>query len=188
MFKIILGSIWLSIISIFTKVMYSPGGTITVNNQIVSQEEFNAMLWPKIFIGIFWLVGILFFVSGLLEIFKNYKTDKYGEPCYGRILNISNTGCYSNDVPELKATICVYVESTGTLEFADEILGIATKVPYSKGDYIEGKFYKGDINITSEISQSNVPSHIVSELNGLLKDDYTEDTIIIDGVEYVKKI
>ena len=33
-----------------------------------------------------------------------------------------------------------------------------------------------------------VPSYIISELNGLLKDDYTEDTIIIDGVEYVKKI
>lgn len=187
MFKLFFGAIWLSFISVFTRIMYSDTGTVTVNGEIVSHEEFHAMLWPKIFIGIFWLVGILFFVSGLLEILKNYKTDKYGEPCYGRILNIYNSGTYINDVPELKANICVYLESTGTLEFVDEILGVATKVPYSKGDYIEGKFYKGDINITSEISQSNIPSHIVSELSGLLKNDYTEDTIIIDGVEYVKK-
>ena len=187
MFKLVFGAIWLSFISVFTRVMYSDTGTVTVNGEIVSHEEFHAMLWPKLFIGIFWLVGIVFFVSGLLEILKNYKTDKYGEPCYGRILNITNTGCYSNGVPELKATICVYVESTGTLEYADEILGMATKVQYSKGDYVEGKYYNGDINIISEISENLVPSHIVSELSGLLKDDLLEDTIIIDGVEYVKK-
>ena len=183
MFKLVFGAIWLSFISVFTRIMYSDTGTITVNNQIVSQEEFNAMLWPKIFIGFFWLVGLVIFVIGIIELLRNHKTDKYGETCYGRILNISNTGCYSNDVPELKATICVYVESTGTLEFADEILGIATKVPYSKGDYIEGKFYKGDINITSEISQSEVPSHIASELNGhvesILKQDLDATNVIL---------
>ena len=55
-------------------------------------------------------------------------------------------------------------------------------------DYVEGKYYNCDINIISGISENMVPSYIISELNGLLKDDYTEDTIIIDGVEYVKKI
>lgn len=187
MFKLVFGAIWLSFISVFTKIMYSDTGTVTVNGEIVSHEEFHAMILPKLFIGIFWLVGIIFFVSGLLEILKNYKTDKYGEPCYGRIINVFNSGSYVNGVPELKANIAVYVESTGTLEYTEEILGLAPKVPYSKGDYVEGKYYNGDINITSEISQSEVPSHIVSELNELIKDDLIEDTIIIDGVEYVRK-
>ena len=188
MFKLVFGAIWLSFISVFTRIMYSDTGTITVNGEIVSYEEFHAMLWPKMFIGIFWLVGILFFVSGLLEILKNYKTDKYGEPCYGRIINIFNSGSYVNGVPELKANIVIYLESTGTLEYTEEILGLATKISHSKGDYVEGKYYNGDINIISGISENMVPSYIISELNGLLKDDYTEDTIIIDGVEYVKKI
>ena len=88
MFKLVFGAIWLSFISVFTKVMYSDTGTVTVNGEIVSHEEFHAMLWPKMFIGIFWLVGIIFFVSGLLEILKNYKTDKYGSRIKSKYLCI----------------------------------------------------------------------------------------------------
>lgn len=185
MFEIIFGIIWLLITGMVTLGFYSgTASTITVNGQIVSQEEFNLMLGPKIFLGLFWAIGIIMIIIGLRKIIKNAKTEKFGEVCYGRIIDIRKTGTRVNNVPELKAIVAVYIESLGTTEEIEEVIGLATNRKYNVGDYIEGKYYNGDINIDSYIPETMIPSHIQNRFKDLIK---TEDTITIDGVEYVRK-
>ena len=186
MFEIIFGLFWTACTAVVTFASYFSGTTISVNGQIVSQEEFNEMLFPKIFLGIFWAVGLFMLYLGISKIIKNYRTSEYGEICYGRIIDISKSGTYVNDVPELKALVTVYVESTGTLENVEEVIGLATEKKYKIGDYIEGKYYNGDINIESYLDESIVPSHLQPLFANLVTKS-VEDTIVIDGIEYVKK-
>ena len=186
MFQVIFGLFWLLFTAFFTFISYAGGTTISVNGQIVSQEEFNAMLFPKIFLGIFWAIGIIMIIWGLKKIIRNYKTDTYGEVCYGKIINIFNSGTYVNNIPELKARVSVYIESLGTLEEIEEVIGLATKKKYNIGDYIEGKYYNGDINIESYIPETMIPSHLRHTFDNVLVST-SENTIIVDGVEYIRK-
>lgn len=188
MFEVIFGTIWTVFMAFFTFIFYSANtGTISVNGQIVSQEEFNLMIGPKIFIGIFWIIGLMVLFRGLKKVITNYKTEKYGEVCYGRIIDIFRSGAYVNNVPELKASISVYIESTGTMEEVSEVIGLATKRKYKIGDYVEGKYYNGDINITSYIPEAMIPSHIKSRFSTVNVNINGNDSIFIDGVEYIKK-
>lgn len=187
MFEIIFGIIWLLITGMVTLGFYSgTASTITVNGQLVSQEEFNAMLGPKLFMGIFWAVGIIMIIIGLRKIIKNAQTDKFGEICYGRIIDIRRSGAYVNNVPELKAIVTVYIESLGTTEDVEEVIGLATKRKYQVGDYIEGKYYNGDINIDSYVPENVIPLHIQEKLKDL-RISANEDEIMVDGVKYVRK-
>lgn len=188
MFEIIFGVFWTTITAVCTFGFYSGvSGTITVNGQIVSQEEFNAMLFPKIFMGLFWVIGIFMIITGFKKIIRNYKTNAYGEDCFGRILNIFKSGTYVNNIPELKATIAVYIESLGIIEQIDEVIGLATKVDYHIGDYIEGKYYNGDVNVVSPIPENAIPGHIQYKLKELIPNVEDSNTIVIDGVTYVRK-
>ncbi len=187
MFEIIFGVIWLSITGLVTLGFYSgTASSITVNGQLVSQEEFNLMLWPKIFLGIFWVIGIIMIIVGLRKIIKNAQTEKFGEVCYGRIIDIMRTGTLVNNVPELKAVVQVFIESEGRLDTIEEVIGLATNRKYNIGDYIEGKYYNGDINIDSYIPETVMPLHIQEKLRNI-KINTSEDEIIVDGVKYVRK-
>ncbi len=187
MFEIVFGIIWLLITGMVTLGFYSgTASTITVNGQLVSQEEFNAMLGPKLFMGIFWAVGIVMIIVGLRKIIKNAQTEKFGEVCYGRIIDIRRTGARVNNVPELKAIVTVYIESLGTTEEVEEVIGLATKRKYQIGDYIEGKYCNGDINIDSYIPETVIPLHIQDKLKNL-KINAIEDEIMVDGVKYIRK-
>ena len=185
MFEIFFGLIWTMITAFVTFGFYAgTAATIRVNGELVSQAEFNGMLFPKIFLGIFWVIGITMIVIGIKKIIKNSNTEKFGEVCYGRIISISKTGAYVNGVPQLKALITVYIESNGEVTEVEEVIGLATNRKYNVGDYVEGKYYNGDINISSYVPETMIPSYIQSRFKDLVK---TEDTITIDGVEYVRK-
>lgn len=187
MFEIIFGTFWLFVTGIVTFGFYSgTADTITVNGQLVTQQEFNEMLFPKIFMGIFWAVGIIMIAVGVRKIIRNAKTEKFGEVCYGRITDIRRTGSAVNGVPELKAVVVVYIESLGTTQEIEEVIGLATKRKYNIGDYIEGKYYNGDINIDSYIPKDVIPLHIQDTFRNL-KIGIGEDEIIVDGVNYVRK-
>lgn len=187
MFEIVFGIIWLLITGMVTLGFYSgTADTITVNGQLVTQEEFNGMLFPKIFMGIFWAVGIIMIIVGLRKIIKNAQTEKFGEVCYGRITDIIRTGAAVNGVPELKAIVTVYIESLGITQEVEEVIGLATKRKYNVGDYIEGKYYNGDINIDSYIPETVIPLHIQDKLKDL-RINANENEILVDGVKYVRK-
>lgn len=75
---IIFGTIWLLITALCTWGFYGmESGTIFVNGEQVSHEEFNAMLGPKLFIGIFWLIGIACILGGVVNIIKNFSRNSY---------------------------------------------------------------------------------------------------------------
>ena len=54
MFELIFGIIWTIITAFITFAFYGTTGDVTVNGSLVSHEEFSAMLWPKLFFGMFW--------------------------------------------------------------------------------------------------------------------------------------
>ena len=189
MIEIIFGIFWLTISSVFIFMFYSgaAGGTITVNGEIVSQAEFNEMFAPKLFFAAFIAVGVIFIFVGLRRIIKNAKTEMFGEMCYGRITDVFESGTYINDIPELKAHITVYIESTGTLEEVSSVIGLANNKKYNVGDYVEGKFYNGDINLTSYVPETLIPLHIQDKFQNININLKEQDSIIIDGIEYVRK-
>lgn len=190
MFNLFLGLIWTIIVAIVTFVFYgNSGGTITVNGEIVSQAEFNGMLFPKIFLGIFWIIGIFFIIKGAKKIFIDKKTSVLGEETFARIINMYPSGASVNNIPEIKADFCVYIPSSNNTEIISEILGLNV-VKYSIGSYVSVKYYEGDINITSLISEEQVPYGIKEKLNSdILTKEYlekNEDVILVDGVKYKK--
>lgn len=125
------------------------------------------------------IVGILLMYLWIESIIANAKTNKLGEVCYGRVMNIQRTGFTINNTPELKAIIRVYIESIGNVEEFEEIIGLASKNTYKIGDYIKAKYYNGDINITLHIQASEVPLYIE---NMFKNQNVPEDYVSIDEV------
>lgn len=187
MFEIFFGIIWTGITAMVTYGFYGNiGGTITVNGEVVSQAEFSAMLGPKLFLGLFWAIGIFFIVRGFLKVKRNKDTDIKGEICYGRITNVYNSGTYVNGRPLFKADIKIYIPSINETKILSEEVGFDRYV-YAENSYIEVKYYNNDINIERFIEVEDIPS-IAAE--HIVRNDFKEndnDTIIIDGVEYVKR-
>lgn len=71
--SIVFGVIWLSITAFMTYAFYGTSGNVSVNGEIVTTEEFSSMLFPKIFIGIFWIIGISIMLVGIILCFKKEK-------------------------------------------------------------------------------------------------------------------
>lgn len=195
MFEMFFGMIWTTFMVFFTIIFYgSNNGVITVNGQQVSQEEFSNMIWPKIFIGIFWLIGLFMLFQGLRKIIRNYLTNVNGEICYGKICNIYNSGAYINGMPEMKADVFVYIPSTQETKIISEVIGF-NNIKYLTGDYLELKYYNGDINFERIIDSSDIPLAAQNELMKVETNDNIDDnrviikadSIFVNGVEYVRK-
>ena len=189
MFELFFGIIWNVFMAVFTWVFYySNTGTITVSDELVSQEEFSVVLMPKIFIGLFWAIGLFMMFKGIKKIIRDSSTNIKGEVCFGRICDIYKTGSSVNGRPELKADVIVYISSINETRIISEVIGF-DKNKYRCGDYVQLKYYNGDINFQGNIDNSIVPFHIQEELSKSLSESNLnlKDTIIIDGVEYVRK-
>ena len=172
MINLIMGLIWTSMTLIFTI-------PILLDGQIL------AML----FISIFWIVGIYLIKTGLQEVRTNKATDNFGEECFGIITDIYETGTYVNSVPELKAELKAYIPSLGRTISAAEKIGLADKViEYDIGTYVLLKYYNGDVNIIYSVDEMILPADAKLELSQVAPQQTSvQDTIIIDGVEYVRK-
>ena len=189
MFELFFGIIWNALMVFFTWGFYhSNMGTITVNGEIVSQEEFSGMLMPKLFIGLFWAIGLFIMFRGIKKIIRDSSTSIKGEICFGRICDIYNSGATVNGRPELKADVIVYVPSAQKTRMISEIIGF-DRNKYRYGDYVQLKYYNGDINFEGNIEESILPFYIQEELSKSLPESNfnSKDTIKIDGVEYVRK-
>lgn len=182
MSEIIFGTIWTLFVAMITFVSYADTGTtITVNGTIVSQEEFSAMLGPKIFLAIFWLIGLSMIAYGIYKTKKAKDIENYGEVCYGRITKVYFSGTYKNDEPLYKANIDIYIFSTKENKTVSGDIGF-DKYLYPENSYVEVKYYKDNITVQRPIESEDIPlyaaEHIINTEN---------DAIIIDGVEYVRK-
>ena len=185
MFELFFGILW-TLISGFSTLIFCMSDTVIVNGQDVSKEEFSILLWPKLFFGLFLLIGIIFIVIGVIKIIRNRNTDLYGEECYGRICNIYNSGAYVNGRAELKADVLVYIESLACTKTISEVIGFDYN-KYPIGSYVRCKYFNDDINVESIVNYEDIPI-IISEMlpkNNVIANE--SDTILVDGVEYVRK-
>ena len=155
MFELIFGIFWTAIIGVITLAMYSSGGTIRVNGQLVSQSEFNSMLWPKLFIGVFWAIGIFMIVLGLKKLLVNVKTSVKGIRTYGVVIDILETNCYANGHPQLKADVVVIMQNKTTARY-QEVIGYDYN-KYRIGEALEVKHCDKDINILGIAIENQIP-------------------------------
>ena len=188
MFEILFGLIWTSITAILTFVFYSgTSGEIYVNDELVSQAEFNEMLWPKLFFGIFWAIGLFMIYWGLKRIIKDKKTNAFGEICYGKITDIFESGTYINEVPELKAQIVLYIPSINDIKIVSEVIGLYGSVyNYEIGKCVEVKYYNGDINFEKVLDIQDLPYEAQEILNEF-KTEMPKEKVMYNGVEYIRK-
>lgn len=156
MFELFFGIAWTAIIAIITFAMYgATGGTIRVNGEIVSQSEFNSMLWPKLFIGLFWAVGIWMIILGIRKLLINAKTSLRGVRTYGVVVDILETNCYSNGHPQLKADVVVILENKSTQRY-QEVIGYDYN-KYRIGEVLSVKHCDKDINILGIAIDNQIP-------------------------------
>ena len=187
MFELIFGIFWTIITAFVTFVFYGTGSEVTVNGVLVSHEEFVTMLWPKLFLLLFWVVGLFILAVGLKKIIRNTATHINGEECFGKICNIYNSGTYVNGNPELKADILVYIPSTQETKIISEVVGF-NREQYMIGSYVLLKYYNGDINVIGNADELIIPSDSKCELEKAQPLAMNKrDTIIVNGVEYVRK-
>ena len=155
MFELVFGIIWTAITGIATMAMYSSTGTVRVNGQIVSQDQFNGMLWPKLFIGLFWAIGIFMIVVGLRKVLINLKTGIKGVRTYGVVIDILETNCYSNGQPQLKADVVVIMKDKSTQRY-QEVIGYDYN-KYRIGEVLSVKHCDKDINIIGIAIENQIP-------------------------------
>lgn len=150
---------------------------------------FEGEIGVMLFLSFFWIIGIYLIKSGLKEIRTNKATDNFGEECFGIITDIYETGTYVNDVPELKADIKAYIPSLLETISVSEKLGLAHKAgEYDIGTYVLLKYYNGDVNIVYSVDEAILPADAKYELEKIAPQKTSvQDTIILDGVEYVRK-
>jgi hypothetical protein len=205
--KIGFGIMWLSITGFVTFLMYghsNPDGTINVNGEVMSQEQFNQMLGPKIFCGIFILVGLYLLFTGIKQVIVDTKTNIHGKETYGLILNISPTGVSVNRVPELQAEILVITDHNQTKTFT-EVVGLKP-IQYQVGTYALVKYYNNDINLIKPVLEHEVPEMIRmslqsnnniiappnngpsnNKMNIVKQNNIDTDTYYLNGEKYTKK-
>lgn len=158
MFHLFFGIIWTAISVFIAFIMYNTNGTVEVNGRPVSHEEFNAMLWPKIFIGIFICIGIVFIIVGLKKIITNILTRTIGTETYGLITNVYPSNVTVNGRPQLMADVLVVVNDR--INRYSETIGFDWN-KYRIGDFVLIKIYKKDINIVRLVNRNEVPYEII---------------------------
>lgn len=158
-FFMFFGAFWELIVSIILFVFYEvPNGTITVNGKIVSQAEFNSLLWPKLIFLIFILVGLFFVVIGIIGLIKDNKINELGKEYYGKIIDIHNNDCSINGRCLEDAKVKVYIEELNEIKEYTEHLELHSL--YREKDYIKVKYYNNDINIIDTLEEIEIPSNI----------------------------
>ena len=172
--------------------MYFPfeNATYTVNGQAVSQSEFNSLLFPKLVILLFLAIGIVMLIKGIKIIFRNTRTKKHGERCYGRVLDVRRNGVYVNNVPMYKAQVMIYSNDEMCEQTVWEDIGYDPSL-YPVGSFVKVLYYQGDINFDSESTQvddmpNNTKEYLLSKTDFLLP-NIDDNHIVVNGVRYVKE-
>lgn len=191
MFHLLFGIAWTAFSSLFMFLIFLADETET------NSGFMNELLFPKILISVFILIGISLIISGIKQILRNKKTNAIGKISFGKILSIFPNGTYVNNKPYFDANILV-VHDDRTVCMYKETIG-RNKHNYKIGDYLKVKYYNGDINIIEKVSDISIPlttrEDIELELkNNKIYEEYNEmetiienDYVIIDGIKYVKE-
>ena len=197
MFELVFGAIWTGISVLVAIIMYSGTGEITVNGVPVSHDEFAQMLWPKLFIGLFIVIGVVFLIAGIRKLLKDATTTVKGEESYGIITRVACSNTYVNGQPIMDGFISVVVD--GTIQEFKESLGLNYKKG-GLGDCVRVKYYNGDVNIIETVLFEDIPYHmqdmlrschensgISSQAQHIDTHEPVGDYVVINGVQYKKQ-
>ena len=203
MFELIFGLVWTAVSSLFAFLMYGTGnsGTIMVNGEPMSHAEFNELLWPKLFIGLFILVGICLIFIGIKKFLANLATETKGYETYGIVMDIYPSGSSVNGRPILNADFII-VEENGETGTYTESIGM-DRNKYKIGNWAKLKYYNKDINILEKTDVYSVPHNIKTRIENECSwlnennreddiDDITikteiADEIVINGIKYKRQ-
>lgn len=173
MFELLFGIIWTLICMPFMFIMLS--GSENIN--------FLACLMIWAFFGI----GIAFIIAGIRKILRNINTDKNGEECFGKVIEVEDTGAKVNGNKIYKAFVALYINSENRVAIISEEVGF-NPLKYRIGEYVLVKYYQNDINFVKNIYENEIPESIRTELDDQsntninkhpemanFKEDYYED-------------
>lgn len=155
MFELIFGITWTMFSSFFIYGFYNLAEEVEVNGVVVSQAEFRQMLGPKIFMGIFLLVGIGMIISGLWKILKSISIHTNGIETIACIKEIPDATLYINDVPHYNAIVSLKDE------MGNEVESISTNTfkrgEFKVGDHAKVKYYKGSVILIENMNDCELP-------------------------------
>lgn len=176
MFKLIFGIVWSLIVVPISLVVF--------------KDLFEFPLFISLFI--FSGIGLFFIYSGLMSLYKDCRTEKNGMERYGFIAGIRSSGSYVNGRPLLLADILVCIDDYTVCHFI-ETIGFPP-VKYCTGEYVTVLYCKDDVSLIKKVHDYK----ILGTAQKTLRDEYVKffptyfdadpsKTIIVNGVEYVKK-
>ena len=170
MFDLIFGLFW----TIFSSLIFFPL-LFTDDSEVTLGLIFFALLFEG--------VGIWMLTKGIKRVVTDRKTDKYGVTTYGIVTAIRKTGCYINEIPELKAEILAYVPSEGTVKVFNEIIGLAP-AKYETGTFVLLNQYENDVNIIESTEECFIPRDIFEKIN---VQPPKNKTVVIDGYTCIEE-
>ena len=84
MFELKFGMIWEAIVLIISVAFLS--------DIVAGGEEAIALIPISLFLLLFHGIGIFLLFVGIKKVVANHKTEKYGEECFGKIIDIHRNG------------------------------------------------------------------------------------------------
>lgn len=192
-FELSFGASWTAL-SVLVTVMFYCGdenATVIINGVPTSRGEFNEMLGPKILLGGFIFIGLMFMFRGLKKVIINKTTASQGMIRYGYIVETYFNGASANGRQRQNA--CIWVLVDGVVQTFEEDIGF-NHLELFPGDYVKVKHHNNDVNLLEVVPDYEAPFQLkehVEEVLGYSKcydePEVAPDTIVVNGVEYVRK-
>lgn len=146
-----------------------------------------------VMIIMFLIIGIVIMVIGIKKLVSNMLTEIKGIETYGVIMDIYPSGASVNGRNIMNVDVNI-VEENGNIGRYTESIGTGRK--YNTGDFVKVKYYKYDINIKGKVRKEEIPYYTLEKIS--VEDEIINrpvgdsivingDTIVVNGVEYVRK-
>lgn len=121
--------------------------------------EVTETIWIGLFAIIFNGIGFTMLGIGIHKLIRDHQTDRFGEECYGRVLDVFPNGNTINGRRQYDANVEVYVKSLNTTITVKELSGTGGS-DYEVGDYVRVKYYNGDINFIEKVYPDYLPNDV----------------------------
>lgn len=101
-------------------------------------------------------IGFGFLAVGIRKKIRDTSTNKYGEECYGRVIDARPNGTSINGRRQYDAEVELFVKSLNQIIKAKEVSGLGSS-DYKTGDYVKVKYFNGDINFIEKVYPDYLP-------------------------------
>ena len=168
MFYVFFGLVWMIFCSVMIYSSYAPGVTTSyvIFGEQMTYEEYVQLLWPKLFYGAVFLIGLIIFLVGLRKIIKDFFTRRHGTKAFAILANVVPNGQLINE-EEVMDVVFLVLERTGECKVYRKNIGTDAS-NYIPGSFYIVQYYKNNITILSHVDESMVPSGEVTILNAAL--------------------